>query len=101
LTLRRRSMIEAVRGRVAESDALREEAASELRSALPAQNSPPADAAGGSSCPNSAEKPGAGDFTTQLRHGDLLIGNGGSAGVPGKLLVFSPHSRELGVLAAG
>ncbi len=101
VALRRSALIAAARSRMTESDALRERATQMLRTTMAASASYPVSAEAGSSCSGAAERVSMGDFPSPLRHGDLLIGNRSGAGGPGKLLVFSPGSRELSVLATG
>jgi hypothetical protein len=68
-----------------------------LTAATPASNR--WDEAADSSCPETIEQISEGQFPKPLAHGDILIGNAASGGIPGKLLVFSPIARELSVLA--
>jgi serine/threonine protein kinase len=101
VALRRSALVPAAQGRMAESDALREQATQTLRTTMAASAPDLVGAEAGSSCADAAERVSTGDFPSPLRRGDLLIGNRSGAGGPGKLLVFSPGSRELSVLATG
>jgi hypothetical protein len=99
LALRRSALIPEMKGRIAESDALRASATEMLRSSMASPTGQ--ETAAESSCPGMNEQVSKGQFPQPMGHGDLLIANGLSSGIPGTLLVFSPGARELSVLAEG
>jgi tetratricopeptide (TPR) repeat protein len=100
VALRRLALIPALRGQLAQSDALRREAAETLRPPRGTLEREPAERPADSACPETIERFSDTQFPTGLGRGDLVIGNG-RASAPGQLLVFSPEKRELSVLAEG
>jgi serine/threonine protein kinase len=101
IALRRRALIYADQGWLADSDALRSQAAEELGAAIAGSASAGTHEIASQSCPDVAEKVSDSQSPSPLRPADLLIANGGSAGVPARIAVFSPASQELSYLAEG
>ena len=106
IALRRSALIPAMDGKMDESNRLRAEATGELRkSALPVPAATMREAQAGPGClsgyPSIDEQFAEGTSLTPLQAGDLLIANRSSGNGVGTLLVLSPASREMSVLATG
>lgn len=101
VALRRRALTAARQGEPARSIVLRDQAVEALRSTMSLPEAARLDQQADPSCPESAERFIEGAPPAPLRPGDLLVANRRSGGSPGKLLVFSPASLEMSVLAVG
>jgi hypothetical protein len=102
IALRRSALVPAMEGKIDESNRLRGEATAELRKSafqVPAPATQVEQAV--PACPSMDEQFSEGTSLTPLKAGDLLIANRSSASGAGTLLVFSPESHEMSVLATG
>jgi serine/threonine protein kinase len=101
IALGRRALILAREGDAAGSNALRDQATSALKSTTNMLEDGPPDAPVDSSCRDYVERFVEGAPPAPLRPADLLIANRRAGGVQGTLLLFSPSSLEMSVLATG
>ena len=102
IALRRSALAPAVEGRIDDSNRLRGEATGELRkSAFQAPAPARQEEQAVPACPSMDEQFSEGTSLTPLKAGDLLIANRSSGSGAGTLLVFSPESHEMSVLATG
>ena len=102
IALRRSALVPAMEGKIDESNRLRGEATAELRKSafqVPAPATQVEQAV--PACPSVDEQFSEGTSLTPLKAGDLLIANRSSGSGAGTLLVFSPESHEMSVLATG
>ena len=102
IALRRSALVPAMEGKIDESNRLRGEATAELRKSafqVPAPATQVEQAV--PACPSMDEQFSEGTSLTPLKAGDLLIANRSSGSGAGTLLVFSPESHEMSVLATG
>src|ERR1019366_6184455 len=102
IALRRSALVPAMEGKIGESNRLRGEATAELRKSafqVPAPATQVEQAV--PACPSMDEQFSEGTSLTPLKAGDLLIANRSSGSGAGTLLVFSPESHEMSVLATG
>src|ERR1035441_7047402 len=68
---------------------------------VPSLNCSSIEGQAGTACPSMDEQFSEGTSLTPLKAGDLLIANRSSGSGAGTLLVFSPESHEMSVLATG
>ena len=102
IALRRSALVPAMEGRIDESNRLRGEATGELRkSASPVPVPTQQETQAGPACSSMDEQFTEGTALAPLKAGDLLIANRNSGSGAGTLLVFSPESHEMSVLATG